>query len=130
VLDPTVAPEPIVAQENVPRTEENPKSELTRPAWTELINEGEWGVYQPAIRGVAATGIPLLLGGAFGLAAHTGRWRNTKDLDLYVLPEHHDRAVSVLNELGFEDYYHNENSPQKPQNESSPFFNDQLKMDL
>jgi hypothetical protein len=39
------------------------------------------------------------------LAAYTGRWRNTKDLDLYILPEDRDKAVALLSEAGFTDYY-------------------------
>ena len=45
------------------------------------------------------------MGGAFGLGAYTGAWRNTKDLDLYILPPDRDTVVSVLTEAGLDDYY-------------------------
>jgi hypothetical protein len=45
------------------------------------------------------------LGGAFALATYTGIWRNTKDLDLYVLPRHRNRMVALLRKLGLSDYY-------------------------
>ena len=50
-------------------------------------------------------GIPFAVGGAFAMATYTGYWRNTKDLDLYVLPENRDRIVSVLTSRGFKDYF-------------------------
>ena len=46
-----------------------------------------------------------LLGGAFAVATYTGCWRNTKDLDLYVLPEHKDRMIAMLGDLGLVDYF-------------------------
>jgi len=49
--------------------------------------------------------IPIALGGAFAVATYTGCWRNTKDLDLYVLPEHRDAMIAALNDLGFTDYF-------------------------
>jgi hypothetical protein len=69
------------------------------------MGPAEWAVYQPAIQGMRDAGIPFLLGGAFGLAAYTGRWRNTKDLDFFVRPRDRERAVDRLTELGFTDYY-------------------------
>lgn len=49
--------------------------------------------------------IGLLLGGAFGLARYIGRWRNTKDLDFFIMREQRDALVDVLNNEGFCDYY-------------------------
>ena len=49
--------------------------------------------------------IPFAIGGAFAVATYTGSWRNTKDLDLYVLPESRDRMIGLLTRLGLEDYY-------------------------
>jgi hypothetical protein len=54
---------------------------------------------------VRAAGVEFLLGGAFGLAAYTGRWRNTKDIDFFVLPEAREAAVAALTRIGFTDYY-------------------------
>jgi len=49
--------------------------------------------------------IDLMLGGAFGLAGYTGHWRNTKDVDFFVLPETKDALIDGLLKAGFEDYY-------------------------
>src|SRR5262245_12798887 len=52
-------------------------------AWTEHIPDEEWAIYERAIGAIRKTGRPFMLAGAFGLAAYTGRWRNTKDIDFY-----------------------------------------------
>lgn len=73
--------------------------------WTTHIPDGEWAVYEPVLDEMAARGIPFALGGAFAVATFTGCWRNTKDLDLYVLPEHRDEMIAALTDLGFSDYF-------------------------
>lgn len=45
------------------------------------------------------------LGGAFALAAYTAELRNTKDLDLYIVPESRHAMVAALGEVGFTDLY-------------------------
>lgn len=79
--------------------------EYPTAAWGELIPDEEWEVYRRAIRAWHGRGIPVVLGGAFALASYTGRWRNTKDIDLYVVPSRREEAVALLGDLGFSDYY-------------------------
>ena len=64
--------------------------------WSKLVPEEEWALYDHVLRGAAENGIPFALGGAFAVATHTGCWRNTKDLDLYVLPEHKGRMIELV----------------------------------
>jgi hypothetical protein len=80
---------------------------MTAPitTWSNLIPEKEWAVYQTVIDEAIARRIPFALGGAFAVATYTGAWRNTKDLDLYVLPEHKDRLIAMVTELGLLDYF-------------------------
>lgn len=79
--------------------------EEASPEWTKLISVAEFEVYQLAIRSLRAEGVSSMLGGAFGLATYTGRWRNTKDIDFYVLPAERERAINALSGAGFHDYY-------------------------
>jgi len=74
-------------------------------AWTEVIPDDQWLVYKRAIEAVRRANIRFLIGGGFGLAGYTGRWRNTKDMDLYVVPSDGPVISRVLSEVGFEDYY-------------------------
>src|SRR5437868_1442810 len=73
--------------------------------WADAISQEEWTIYRAAIRAVREADIPFLLGGGFALATYTGRWRDTKDIDFYILPEDRQRAMRALTEAGFEDYF-------------------------
>jgi hypothetical protein len=46
--------------------------------------------------------IPYVVAGAFALQHHTGIWRNTKDLDLFLPPDVVPQALHHLHEHGFE----------------------------
>lgn len=46
--------------------------------------------------------IPYVVSGAFALQKHTGIWRNTKDLDIFLAPHDVPRALEALNQAGFE----------------------------
>lgn len=74
-------------------------------SWASIIPDDEWAIYMKAIRAVRPLNKRFMLGGAFGLATYTGRWRNTKDLDFYVLPSERDSFIDALSKAGFTDYY-------------------------
>jgi hypothetical protein len=76
-----------------------------RSEWTAIVPEEEFAIYNKAIKAIRPLNFPFMLGGAFGIASHTGRWRNTKDIDFFVLPEHHNAFIEVLLKNGFHDYY-------------------------
>jgi hypothetical protein len=73
--------------------------------WADRISDAEWRVYRMVIDEAQKRGIRFALGGAFAVAVYTGYWRNTKDLDLYVLPEYRDRMIAVVQDAGLRDYY-------------------------
>ncbi len=73
--------------------------------WSQFIPDNEWAAYETAIQVVRKSKVEFLIGGAFGLAVYTGRWRDTKDLDLLILPKDRDAVVKALNDSGFVDYY-------------------------
>lgn len=73
--------------------------------WAGRIPEAEWDIYIAVIDAANAAGIPFALGGAFGLSTYTEVWRNTKDLDLYVLPRHRKRLIALVTRLGLTDYF-------------------------
>jgi hypothetical protein len=74
-------------------------------SWARLIPRSQWRIYRQVIARAQKEGIPFALGGAFAVATYTGYWRNTKDLDLYVLPEYRERMISILTSAGLADYY-------------------------
>lgn len=73
--------------------------------WGEQIPGEEWEVYRSVIAGMREAGIGFALGGAFALATYTGELRNTKDLDLYILPESREGTVEVMERAGLSDYF-------------------------
>lgn len=73
--------------------------------YAEVFPYEQWVVYESVIKEARARGLQFALGGAFGLATYTGRWRNTKDLDIYVLPHSREAMIQVLTKAGFQDYY-------------------------
>src|ERR1700760_2551651 len=46
--------------------------------------------------------VPVVVSGAFALHEHTGIWRDTKDLDLFLPAQEVGRALEVLARDGFE----------------------------
>jgi hypothetical protein len=46
-------------------------------------------------------GVPYVVSGAFALHTHTGIWRDTKDLDLFLTVKNAERALQLLHEGGF-----------------------------
>jgi hypothetical protein len=73
--------------------------------WASGISEAQWSVYRRAMQVVRDAGVPFLLGGGFALATFTGRWRDTKDIDFYILPRHRQTVIDALTKAGFKDYY-------------------------
>jgi hypothetical protein len=45
--------------------------------------------------------IPFAIGGAFALNHYTGIWRDTKDMDVFILPDDVDRILELGREAGF-----------------------------
>jgi len=73
--------------------------------WAELIANERWSVYRAVLLNAKARSIPFALAGAFATATHTGVWRDTNDMDLYVLPEHHEEMQRLAEGLGLRDIY-------------------------
>jgi len=73
--------------------------------WTVIIPPNQWKIYRQVLTAAQKARIPFAVGGAFAVATYTGTWRDTKDLDLYVLPEYRERMIEMLTGLGLTDYY-------------------------
>lgn len=78
---------------------------IHEPEWGCVIPPNEWEIYLKAIKAARATGAQFMLGGAFGLARYTGRCRNTKDIDFFVVPSSKDKVIDAITKAGFVDYY-------------------------
>src|SRR3954463_6244776 len=88
----------------------SPGQELPPPVelqfeWVNAVTNEQWAVYRDAIRALRGAGICFLLGGGFALATYIGRWRNTKDIDFYIMQADRDKAVEALTKAGFQDLF-------------------------
>ena len=70
-----------------------------------MIAQEQARIYKDVIRECRATGLPFALGGGFGWSIYTGYFRNTKDLDLFILERDAAAFRAVLDKCGLRDYY-------------------------
>jgi hypothetical protein len=76
-----------------------------RPAWEDRVPPAEWSVYQRVFQEARAAGIRFAFGGAFATAFYTGVLRNTKDFDIYIMPEDRDRIREAIGRAGLQDLF-------------------------
>ncbi|HUS18412.1 MAG TPA: nucleotidyltransferase [Terriglobales bacterium] len=74
-----------------------PVSSSTPPQFAEKQQQ----MFVDAIKAMNDAGIPYAVSGAFALHEHTGIWRNTKDLDLFMLAKDVPRALKMLEGHGY-----------------------------
>jgi hypothetical protein len=58
-------------------------------------------VYVEGLRALLSAKIPFLVGGGYALFDYLGRWRSTKDMDVFLHPEEVTPALSALEQTGF-----------------------------
>jgi hypothetical protein len=78
---------------------------LEKTPLPELISDAQREIYQRVIRDARARGIRFALGGGFAVNTYTHRWRDTKDLDLYIRPQDQEAMIDLLTSAGLSDYY-------------------------
>lgn len=83
----------------------NPAGLRLRLQWTKAVSAKQWDTYRDAINALRRARIDFLVGGGFALAAYTGRWRDTKDIDLYIRASDRQAAIRALARAGFQDYF-------------------------
>lgn len=64
------------------------------------IPEEERELYKKVLAALNAAGVPYVIAGAYAIHAHTGIYRETKDLDLFVEPELVVSAMRALRAIG------------------------------
>ena len=81
----------------------------TEAAAAERMRDGdELEARARAIQVMQRAGVPFLVGGAYAHAHYTGIYRDTKDLDLFLLPGDVERALEVLAGDGWRTEHHPE----------------------
>ncbi len=82
----------------------------------EAIPPEQWALYDRALRQMQEQNVQCAVGGGLAFSAYARRWRNTKDMDLYIQPADRDAAIAALMRAGFDDYY-----PQAPYDRQCSF---------
>jgi Uncharacterised nucleotidyltransferase len=90
--------------DRIPTTTIGPREE--QPDWPQYLSEREREVFGRALDAMEQAGIPFMIAGAFGVHHYTGLWRNTKDMDLVVLPRDREAACEALHRAGMSDYFY------------------------
>ena len=62
----------------------------------EYVPDDQWTIFRRAIQAVRALQVPFAIGGGMAISVYTGQWRNSKDIDLYVLPQHRDQVIAAV----------------------------------
>jgi hypothetical protein len=65
------------------------------------IPEGEREVYRRALQALNEAAVPYVVAGAYAIYEHTGIYRQTKDLDLFVEPSFVVPSARALHDAGF-----------------------------
>lgn len=82
-----------------------PLDAMTDAPWSELIPDQQWSVYERVLKLATGRNLNFALGGGLAFSHYANRWRNTKDLDLYIRPQDKDSMIGVLHEAGLTDYF-------------------------
>lgn len=75
------------------------------PDWADLIPRAQRQIYTGVVQALNQEHVPFAVGGAFALASHTGFYRNTNDLDLFIERVVKDNIIEILGRLGLSDLY-------------------------
>lgn len=78
---------------------------VLRPSWEAKLPQREWLIYHQVLSLLRAKGLDFAIGGGFAFSLYSERWRNTKDLDLYILEEDLPHFVATIHEAGMQDYF-------------------------
>lgn len=74
-------------------------------SWPERFPPHEWLLYKRVLHEARRRAVPFAVGGGLAAMTYAGQWRNTKDLDLYIMSRHRQKMIDMLSKLGFEDYH-------------------------
>jgi hypothetical protein len=82
------------------------QNQLARSAaWLQRLPLEQWKIYKAVMVEARRRGLQFAIGGGFATMTYTGQWRETKDIDLYIMQPNKYEMIRVLTDSGLEDYY-------------------------
>ena len=76
-----------------------------RLKFEDVIPDEQWRLYRPLLETLQARQIRFAVGGGLAVCLYAGHARNTKDLDLFILPQDSEATVDAMSDTGFNDLY-------------------------
>jgi hypothetical protein len=73
--------------------------------WPQRFPPEQWAIYQRVLAEARRRNLQFAVGGGLAAMTYAGQWRNTKDIDLYVLPRDRHAMIRLVSELGLDDLY-------------------------
>jgi hypothetical protein len=84
-------------------------AEIERPpsfsCWADQLPADQKTLYGGIMREARRRGLRFAVGGGIASIAYTGAWRDTKDLDLFILQGDREEMIRLLTGFGLHDYY-------------------------
>jgi putative nucleotidyltransferase-like protein len=74
-------------------------------SWPERFPPEQWRLYKKVMEIARRRGVRFAVGGGLASTAYAGQWRNTKDIDLYILKRDREPMLGAIEEAGLRDYY-------------------------
>jgi hypothetical protein len=74
-------------------------------SWLQHLPPGQWSVYKTLMALARDCGLQFAIGGGFATMAYTGQWRDTKDIDFFILARDKDEMIRILTDSSLADYY-------------------------
>ena len=73
--------------------------------WSERLPQDQKELYLRVLGEARRRRLRFAIGGGLANNAYSSLWRNTRDLDLFVLPQDRERFIALLTEQGMTDYH-------------------------
>lgn len=73
--------------------------------WPQRFPPEQWTIYERVIVEAQKRHLTFAVGGGLAAMTYAGQWRNTKDIDLYILPRDREAMIRLVTELGLDDLY-------------------------
>ncbi len=85
---------------------ENIERQLAKTtSWVERFAPEQWSIYKSVIAEARKQNVQFAIGGGLATMTYAGQWRDTKDIDIYVMERDRERMIRVVTEAGLRDYY-------------------------
>lgn len=74
-------------------------------SWVDHFEPEQWSIYKRVISEAHKRGVRFAIGGGLAAMTYAGQWRDTKDIDLYILKRDRDELIDIVTSSGLQDYY-------------------------